>query len=96
MIYPVVLYGDPVLKQKAKSVNKNDLDEGFIDSMFETMYGAGGVGLAAPQIGMSIRVFIVDSSPMEDDGVEGSSEEGGVGGGGRRHGIRPLRLRAPL
>lgn len=71
MIYPVVLYGDPVLKQKARALEKSELDEAFVESMYETMYAAGGVGLAAPQIGQSIRVFVVDSSPMEDEGVDG-------------------------
>jgi peptide deformylase len=68
MILPVVAYGDPVLKQKAKDItpdypNLNVL----LDNMYETMYGAYGVGLAAPQIGKSIRLFLVDTSPFSDD-----------------------------
>ncbi len=68
MILPIVAYGDPVLRQKAKGISKEHpkLDE-LIDNMFETMYGARGLGLAAPQIGQSIRLFIVDASPFEDD-----------------------------
>lgn len=67
MIYPVVAYGDPVLKRKAVDVDVKDADlPKLIDDMFETMYRANGVGLAAPQIGKSIRLFIVDASPMDD------------------------------
>ncbi len=68
MIVPIVAYGDPVLRQKAKEISKEHpkLDE-LIDNIFETMYGARGLGLAAPQIGQSIRLFIVDASPFEDD-----------------------------
>ena len=68
MILPIVAYGDPVLKRKATDIDKDypKLDE-LIDSMYETMYGAFGVGLAAPQIGLSIRLFLVDTSPFADD-----------------------------
>lgn len=68
MILPIVAYGDPVLKQEAEEITKDykDLDK-LIDNMFETMYSASGVGLAAPQVGKSIRLFIVDASPFGDD-----------------------------
>lgn len=74
MILPIVAYGDPVLKKKAKDINKDypNLSE-LIDNMFETMYNAHGVGLAAPQIGLSIRIFIVDAEPFAED--EELSEE---------------------
>ena len=67
MILPIVAYGDPVLKQTAKEITKTypNLDT-LIENMFETMYGAYGVGLAAPQIGLSIRLFIVDASPFAE------------------------------
>ncbi|MBL0102761.1 MAG: peptide deformylase [Bacteroidetes bacterium] len=70
MIYPIVAYGDPVLKKKAVEIDKKypKLDE-IIANMFETMYESSGVGLAAPQIGLSIRLFIVDGEPFEDDDV---------------------------
>ncbi|MFT4736938.1 MAG: peptide deformylase [Cyclobacteriaceae bacterium] len=72
MIYPIVLFGDPVLKKKAASVEKEDINlKEFIDDMFETMYHANGVGLAAPQIGKSIRIFTIDTTPMEDDESKG-------------------------
>ncbi len=68
MILPIVAYGDPVLKRKAKDVSEDypDLQQ-LIDNMFETMYNASGVGLAAPQIGKSLRLFIVDASPFAED-----------------------------
>lgn len=67
MILPIVAYGSPVLKKEAEEIDKdyNGLNE-LIDNMFETMYGASGVGLAAPQIGESIRLFIVDASPFAE------------------------------
>ncbi len=68
MILPIVAYGDPVLKKKAEEIEEDyeGLQE-LIDNMFETMYAAQGVGLAAPQIGLSIRLFIVDAAPFGDD-----------------------------
>ena len=74
MIFPIVAYGDPVLKRKAKEIEESypKLSE-LIENMFETMYNAYGVGLAAPQIGLSIRIFIVDASPFSED--EELSEE---------------------
>jgi len=68
MILPIVAYGDPVLKRKALPISENDegLDQ-LIASMWETMYHAHGVGLAAPQIGKSIRLFVIDGSPFADD-----------------------------
>jgi len=72
MIFPIVLYGDPVLKKKALDVELNDDSaKEFIDSMFETMYAAQGVGLAAPQVGESLRVFVVDTTPMEENEENG-------------------------
>ncbi|REG87236.1 peptide deformylase [Winogradskyella sediminis] len=68
MILPIVAYGDAVLKKEAKEIDKDypKLNE-LIDNMYETMYGAYGVGLAAPQIGLAIRLFLVDTSPFADD-----------------------------
>jgi peptide deformylase len=68
MILPIVAYGDPVLRKKAAEIDKGSLDvKKLIEDMYETMYAASGVGLAAPQIGRSIRLFIVDGTPMNDD-----------------------------
>lgn len=71
MILPIVAYGDPVLKREAVEIDRDyeGLNE-LIDNMFETMYEASGVGLAAPQIGQSIRLFIVDGSPFAEDAEE--------------------------
>lgn len=68
MILPIVAYGDAVLKKKAKEINKDypNLDT-LIENMYETMYGAYGVGLAAPQIGLSVRLFLVDTEPFAED-----------------------------
>ncbi len=68
MIYPIVAYGDPVLRKKAQDIAADYPNlSALIDDMFETMYAASGIGLAAPQIGKSIRIFIVDATPFEDD-----------------------------
>jgi len=68
MILPIVAYGDPVLKQVAADIPKDEPNlNDLIANMFETMYNAKGVGLAAPQIGRSIRLFIVDASPFAED-----------------------------
>ena len=68
MILPIVAYGDPVLKMEAEEIDESypALKE-LIANMFETMYQAKGVGLAAPQIGKSIRLFIVDGAPFADE-----------------------------
>jgi len=68
MILPIVAYGDPVLKKKAIEIAKDYPKlEALIENMYETMYGANGVGLAAPQIGLPIRLFIVDTSSFAED-----------------------------
>lgn len=68
MILPIVAYGDPVLKKKATEITSDYADlKSLIANMYETMYGAYGVGLAAPQIGLSIRLFLVDTSPFAED-----------------------------
>lgn len=68
MILPVVVYGHPVLRKVAEDITPDY--EGLsqlIDNMFQTMYKAEGVGLAAPQVGQAIRLFVIDASPMEED-----------------------------
>jgi peptide deformylase len=67
MILPIVAYGDPVLKKEAEEIDKDYPElKPLIEDMFETMYEASGVGLAAPQIGRSIRLFVVDGSPFAE------------------------------
>ncbi|MEC8723456.1 MAG: peptide deformylase [Bacteroidota bacterium] len=68
MILPIVAYGDPVLKKKATEISSDYPDlKTLIANMYETMYGAYGVGLAAPQVGLSIRLFLVDTAPFSED-----------------------------
>lgn len=70
MIYSIVAYGHPVLKKEAKDIDKDKVDvKELSENMFETMYAAQGIGLAAPQIGKSLRMFIADASPLEDEEV---------------------------
>lgn len=71
MIYPVTVYGDPVLRKPSEPIEKDfeGLNE-LIDNMFETMYHSDGVGLAAPQIGKSLRIFVVDASANADEEPE--------------------------
>ena len=62
MIFPIIAYGDPVLRKVAADIKPGDLDlPSFIESMWETMYYSSGVGLAAPQVNHSIRLFTVDT-----------------------------------
>lgn len=73
MILPIVAIGDPVLKKVADKIDKNyEGLSSLIEDMFETMYNASGVGLAAPQIGKSIRLFVIDASPFAEDEEEGT------------------------
>lgn len=67
MILPVFAFGQPVLNKKADAITKEypELQE-IIENMWETMYEASGIGLAAPQIGKAIRLFIVDTKQMKD------------------------------
>ena len=68
MILPIVAYGAHILKKKAKDVTLNPSElTPFIENLWETMYAASGVGLAAPQVGHSKRIFIIDASPFADD-----------------------------
>jgi peptide deformylase len=68
MVYPIVIYGHPVLRKVAEDIDRDypGLDQ-LINDLFETLYKAEGLGLAAPQIGKSIRIFIIDGKPAEDD-----------------------------
>ena len=75
MIYPIVAFGDPVLKTPAKPLaadySATELKQ-IIADMYDTMYHAHGVGLAAPQVGKSIRLFVIDSEPMMDEDEDGN------------------------
>ncbi|GBF21077.1 peptide deformylase [Arenibacter sp. NBRC 103722] len=68
MILPIVAYGDPVLRKVADDIDKDfSRFEELVANMWDTMYNANGVGLAAPQIGLPIRLFLVDTTPFGDD-----------------------------
>ena len=68
MIYPIVVYGHPILRKVAKEIDKDypGLNQLIVD-LFETMYYSEGLGLAAPQIGKSIRIFVIDGKPAAED-----------------------------
>jgi peptide deformylase len=68
MVYPVAVYGHPVLRKTAKEISPDHdgLSE-IIENMWETMYRSDGIGLAAPQVNKSIRLFVIDATPLEED-----------------------------
>ena len=68
MILPIVAYGDPILRKKAKEIPSEYPNlEGLVENMFETMYKASGVGLAGPQVGLPLRIFVIDATPFAED-----------------------------
>lgn len=67
MVYPIVVYGDPILRKKAVDIEKGTDITALIADMYETMYAANGIGLAAPQIGKGIRLFIVDGTSLDEE-----------------------------
>ena len=74
-VLPIVTYNDPVLREKSKPVKENTEElQTLIDNMFDTMYNSQGVGLAAPQIGEEIQLFVMDA-----DGITDETEEMDVG-----------------
>lgn len=71
MVYPIYVYGTNVLRKRAKDIEKNDENlPQLIDDMFETMKFSEGVGLAAPQIGKSLRLFVIDASEIDEENEE--------------------------
>lgn len=71
MILPIVAYGDPVLRKECEEIEPDYPNlKKLIDDMWETMYASHGVGLAAPQVGVPIRLFLVDASPFADEEPE--------------------------
>ncbi len=68
MVYPIVVYGDPILRKRAENISRDYTGLAqLIQDMFETMYAAHGIGLAAPQIGKGIRIFVVDGTTLEEE-----------------------------
>ena len=93
MILPIVGYGDPVLRKKGEEIpagmpNLNQI----VADMFDTMYNAYGVGLAAPQVGLSLRLFVIDTTPFSDD-EDLSKEEQAQLNGFKRTFINPVMLK---
>ncbi len=76
MVLPIVVYGDPVLRKVGVDIDKNHEGLGqLIKDMFETMYKAKGVGLAAPQVGKAIRLFVVDTQPFAEVDEEDEDDD---------------------
>ena len=77
MILPIVAYGSPVLRKDTEEIEEGSDIKELISNMFETMYASSGVGLAGPQIGESLRIFIVDASPFSEpeEGQKPSNEQ---------------------
>lgn len=68
MVLPIYVYGQPILREKCENIDETYPNfTTLIDNMFETMYEAEGIGLAAPQVGLNIRLFIVDLEPLSED-----------------------------
>ena len=67
MIYPIVMYGDAVLRKKALDIEKGADVKTLVQDMFETMAAAHGIGLAAPQIGKAVRLFVVDGTTLDEE-----------------------------
>ncbi|MCH2046353.1 MAG: peptide deformylase, partial [Saprospiraceae bacterium] len=75
MILPIYAYGHPVLRKETKDIDADYPNlKKLIEDMYETMYHAKGMGLAAPQIGKDIRLFIVDTEQLSDEDMEGGEE----------------------
>lgn len=71
MVYPIVIYGHPVLRKEAADIEKDHPGlSTLIPDLFETLHRSEGMGLAAPQIGKSIRIFVIDGTPLAEDEPE--------------------------
>jgi peptide deformylase len=66
MILPIMAYGLPVLRKECEEIEENTDVKHLVANMFETMYGSFGVGLAGPQVGKSLRIFVIDASPFAE------------------------------
>ena len=87
MVLPVYLYGHPVIRKETEEIDASypQLKE-LIENMYETMYAAEGIGLAAPQIGLSIRLIVIDVNPMAEYFPECADKSGSRSIGGRVEG----------
>lgn len=76
MIYPIIAYGDPILRKVTREIQEGEINiREIAENMFETMYNASGVGLAAPQVGLNIRIFVVDGTPMNESDEDEEEED---------------------
>ncbi len=76
MIYPIVAYGDPVLRRQTEEIGVDYPGlEALVEDMFQTMEEANGVGLAAPQIGLSIKLIVVDATPFAEEDAKAAGQE---------------------
>jgi len=76
MILPIIGYGDPVLRKISEPISPNHENlKQIVSNMYETMYNACGVGLAAPQVGLNLRLFVIDTTPFSDDDELESEEK---------------------
>ncbi len=76
MILPITAYGDPILRKVAKDIDPAEVDINVLSTnMFDTMYAASGVGLAGPQVGQSLRIFVVDGTPANESDEAEDDEE---------------------
>lgn len=75
MVLPIYIYGEPILREETERVEENTPElQRLIDDMLETMHGAAGIGLAAPQVGRRERLFVVDLTPMAEEMAEEGEE----------------------
>ena len=75
MILPIMAYGLPVLRKDCEEIEVNSEITTLVNDMFETMYGSSGVGLAGPQIGQALRIFVVDASPFAESENDEEADE---------------------
>jgi peptide deformylase len=67
MIVPIVIYGAPVLRQSTFDIHQEDLPDKITGNLFDTLKRAEGIGLAAPQINLTKRIFVIDTTPLADE-----------------------------
>jgi peptide deformylase len=70
MIYPIIKYGSPILRKKSSDIDKGDDFKEISQNMLMTLKHAGGIGLACPQVGIVKNLFIIDTTPMKNNGVQ--------------------------
>lgn len=69
MVVPIILYGSTVLRKHSAEVNEEDNIQEIVDSLFETLKKAEGIGIAAPQINLLKRAFVIDTSPLNEQDI---------------------------